>query len=412
MKDLWLEFLSVVMAVTGAGQETITIQLGPRPFYLVDTMKPGPLKAKLESCSEMQMRSADFSIGHRGAPLQFPEHTRESYVAAARMGAGLLECDVTFTSDEQLVCRHGQCDLHTTTNILARPELAGRCRQQFSPYNPQTGELAKAECCSSDYTLAEIKSLCGKMDGFNPQAVTVREYLAGTPGYRTDLYAQCGSILSHSESITLFKELGVKMIPELKVPQVRMPFGKLTAATYPQKLVDEYKKAGVRPEHVWLQSFQLKDIRYWIKTEPEFGKRAVYLDGRYTQPNFKIADATTWQPTMLELRQLGLTYLAPPIWMLLTVDNNGKLVASEYAKRARAAGLELIGWSMERSGPLSKGGGWYYQTSQGSIKSDGDVYQALRVLSQDIGVRGVFSDWPATVTYYANCMGLQSNEHL
>ena len=30
----------------------------------------------------------DFSIGHRGAALQFPEHTKEAYEAGARMGAG------------------------------------------------------------------------------------------------------------------------------------------------------------------------------------------------------------------------------------------------------------------------------------------------------------------------------------
>ena len=30
----------------------------------------------------------------------------------------------------------------------------------------------------------------------------------------------------------------------------------------------------------------------------------------------------------------------------------------------------------------------------------------LDVLARDVGVRGVFSDWPATVTYYASCMGL------
>jgi glycerophosphoryl diester phosphodiesterase len=27
-------------------------------------------------------------------------------------------------------------------------------------------------------------------------------------------------------------------------------------------------------------------------------------------------------------------------------------------------------------------------------------------LAKEVGVRGVFSDWPATTTYYANCMGL------
>ena len=104
------------------GPDAITnIQLGPRPYFLVNDMAPGPLKAKLQSCSNGPFQKTAFSIGHRGAPLMFPEHTQESYEAAARMGAGVLECDVTFTKDKALVCRHAQNDLHTTTNILATP---------------------------------------------------------------------------------------------------------------------------------------------------------------------------------------------------------------------------------------------------------------------------------------------------
>ena len=38
------------------------------------------------------------------------------------------------------------------------------------------------------------------------------------------------------------------------------------------------------------------------------------------------------------------------------------------------------------------------------INNDGDMMKMLDVLAQDVGVMGVFSDWPATVTYYANCM--------
>jgi glycerophosphoryl diester phosphodiesterase len=30
----------------------------------------------------------------------------------------------------------------------------------------------------------------------------------------------------------------------------------------------------------------------------------------------------------------------------------------------------------------------------------------LDVLATQVGIRGIFSDWPATVTYYANCKGL------
>ena len=94
------------------------------------TCEEALLKDRLKSCGNGPFHKTDFSIGHRGAALQFPEHTKESYEAAARMGAGIVECDVTFTKDKELVCRHSQCDLHTTTNILDTP-LAAKCTQAF-----------------------------------------------------------------------------------------------------------------------------------------------------------------------------------------------------------------------------------------------------------------------------------------
>ena len=38
------------------------------------------------------------------------------------------------------------------------------------------------------------------------------------------------------------------------------------------------------------------------------------------------------------------------------------------------------------------------------MTGEGQMLQALHVLANDVGVRGVFSDWPGTVTYYANCL--------
>ena len=29
----------------------------------------------------------------------------------------------------------------------------------------------------------------------------------------------------------------------------------------------------------------------------------------------------------------------------------------------------------------------------------------LDLLARQVGINGIFSDWPATVTYYTNCMG-------
>src|SRR5919106_1845354 len=221
-----------VLAASALAENGSSVQLGPRPFYLVENMDKSDLKSALQACAGTAAAAGEagsgngealapskFSIGHRGAPLQFPEHTRESYVAAARMGAGVIECDVAFTKDRQLVCRHAQCDLHTTTNILAT-DLASTCRVPFTPaefdMNGQRVKAAAALCCTTDLTLAEFKSLKGKMDASNPNASTVEEFLGGTPGFRTDLYATGGTLLSHKESIELFNRLRAKFTPELK----------------------------------------------------------------------------------------------------------------------------------------------------------------------------------------------------
>jgi hypothetical protein len=55
------------------------VQLGPRPFFLVSDMDDGELKEEFLACMEQTPKRTLFSIAHRGAPLQFPEHTKESY---------------------------------------------------------------------------------------------------------------------------------------------------------------------------------------------------------------------------------------------------------------------------------------------------------------------------------------------
>ncbi|MDL0430916.1 glycerophosphodiester phosphodiesterase family protein [Marinobacter sp. TBZ242] len=376
------------------------VHLGPRPFWLVENMDEGPLKGALQSCHARNFRPTDFSIGHRGAPLQFPEHTLESYVAAAQMGAGVLECDVAFTRDRELVCRHAQNDLHTTTNIVTIPELNAKCTQPFVPADPQNGTEAQAECRTSDITLEEFKSLEGKMDAFNPMATTPEEYLEGTAAWRTDLYSSRGTLLTHQESIELFRALGVKFTPELKTPVVEMPFeGDYSQQDYARQMIQDYIDAGVNPRDVWPQSFLLDDVLFWINDMPRFGKQAVFLD---QQPMTAENSSLAW---MESLSAQGVNVLAPALWKMLTLDGHQQIVPSEYAKNARAAGLDLIAWTVERSGPLADGGGWYHQTITDAINNDGDVFKVIDVLAREVGVIGIFSDWPATTTYYANCMG-------
>jgi glycerophosphoryl diester phosphodiesterase len=383
------------------------VQLGPRPFFLINDMADSSLKRKLQQCTKGSYEPSNFSIGHRGAALQFPEHTRESYVAAARMGAGIVECDVTFTKDLQLVCRHAQNDLHTTTNILLTP-LASKCTRAFTPAvfgpNQELITPASAECRTSDITLAEFKQLTGKMDAFNPRARTPQEFVDGTPRFRTDLYSgpTSGHLLTHRESIELFKQLGVKMTPELKAPSVQMPFNGFTQQAYAQKMIDEYKAAHVPPSDVFPQSFNKDDVLYWVEKEPAFGRQAVYLDDANT-----VADL----PSFVELagyRKQGIRIWAPPIFALLAVNGQNEIVPSQAARNAKAAGLDIITWTLERSGILANlNNDFYYQTIQPAVTREGDLFRVIDVLARQVGVRGIFADWPAAVTYYANCMELK-----
>jgi glycerophosphoryl diester phosphodiesterase len=330
------------------------VQLGPRPFYLVDKMNDGDLKDTLARCAAKikKYRHSDFSIGHRGAALQFPEHTKESYEAAHRMGAGILECDVTFTKDAELVCRHAQCDLHTTTNILAT-ELAASCAVPFTPaeFDEDGNRVspATARCCASDLTLAEFKSLEGKMDARDQSATTVEEYLGGTADFRTDLYATGGTLLSHAESIKLFDDLGAKFTPELKGVTDGFGDSGLTLETYARKMIQEYIDAGIKPRRVFAQSFNLDDVFQWIAEFPRFGKQAVFLDGRNP------SDMSANPPPLSEFQDLksaGVNIVAPPMPTLLKIDANNDIVPSGYAVNAKQAGLDIISWTTERSGRI------------------------------------------------------------
>jgi glycerophosphoryl diester phosphodiesterase len=256
---------------------------------------------------------------------------------------------VTFTREGELVCRHAQCDLHTTTNILAT-DLATKCRMPFTPaeFDPITGERTKAasaRCCTSDLTLAEFKSLKGKMDSSNPNAITIEEFMQGNPSFRTELYATDGTLLSHKESIALFQSLETKFTPELKgidrdangnpIVAENSGFGqsKLNQQSYARKMIQEYIDAGIDPRDVFPQSFNLDDVLQWVNEFPQYGKQAVYLDDipssfLTTPPGLKELQA---------LKEKGVNILAPPMPALLTTTPLNEVVPS-YLRRAGQGG--------------------------------------------------------------------------
>jgi glycerophosphoryl diester phosphodiesterase len=98
------------------------------------------------------------------------------------------------------------------------------------------------------------------------------------------------------------------------------------------------------------------------------------------------------------------------MFALLAVNAQDEVVPSQYAKDIKQAGLKTITWTFERSdlrqGASEAGFYWMFDPEGRAIKKDADMYKALHVLAKDVKIKGIFSDWPATVSFYANCMKL------
>jgi glycerophosphoryl diester phosphodiesterase len=135
----------------------------------------------------------------------------------------------------------------------------------------------------------------------------------------------------------------------------------------------------------------------------------VYLDD---------ANVPSELPSLADLQSYvaqGVKIVAPPMWALLTVNAKGQIIPAQYAQDAKAVGLDIITWTIERSGRIgeevlpTKGTAspsFYYQTTLDALHNDGDLMVTLDVLAKQVGILGIFSDWSATVSYYANCTGL------
>jgi glycerophosphoryl diester phosphodiesterase len=53
-----------------------------------------------------------------------------------------------------------------------------------------------------------------------------------------------------------------------------------------------------------------------------------------------------------------------------------------------------------------EGGGYYFTGVNHLINNDGDEFTVMDVIAQQVKAIKIFSDWPGTTTYYANCFGL------
>ncbi len=104
----------------------------------------------------------------------------------------------------------------------------------------------------------------------------------------------------------------------------------------------------IPPQHVFPQSFK-NDILYWVHHEPAFGRQAVFLD------DANVVAELPGFPELVGYKQAGINIVGPPLFALLDLDLENNIVRSQYARNAKAAGLDIITWTLERSGILVGG---------------------------------------------------------
>jgi glycerophosphoryl diester phosphodiesterase len=126
------------------------------------------------------------NVAHRGASAYAPEHTREAYELAIRMGADFVEQDLGVTKDGVLVCLH-DASLERTTNV----------RDVFPDRATRSGLVRRWYL--ADFTLDEIRQLDAG-SWFDPKFAGAR-------------------ILTWQEAIDLVRGRA-GLYPELKLPSL------------------------------------------------------------------------------------------------------------------------------------------------------------------------------------------------
>lgn len=186
---------------------------------------------------------APLVIAHRGASGYLPEHTLESYRLAISMGADFIEPDVVATKDGELVARH-EPNITATTDVSTRPEFASLKTTRRVDGVAETGWF------TTDLTLAELKTLRATQPMAERDPSHNGKY--AIPTLREVLE------LARSEGARLGRTVGV--YPETKHPTYHVNAG-LALEDRLLGLLAEYGYTE-KSSPVIVQSFEVGNLKY------------------------------------------------------------------------------------------------------------------------------------------------------
>ena len=279
-------------------------------------------------------------IAHRGASGERPEHTLEGYRLAIEQGADVIEPDLVMTRDGVLVARHDRY-LSTTTNVADRPEFADRRRVSDD----------RNDWWVEDFTFAEIRTLRARQ----PRAD------------RDQTWNDRFVIPTFEEILDLAAEAGVRTEPEVKSPGY---FASIGLDPLPE-LVRILRARGLdrADAATSVQCFE-PDFLARLNEETDTPLLMLVFPMQELDP-----DVGPLVPTVALQDMVGFADGVGPSKALL-IDADGQ--DTGFVAAAHALGLAVHPWTFRDDQP-----------------ADVDIEAELRRI-YDLGVDGVFTDFPAT----------------
>ncbi|MEH2070488.1 MAG: glycerophosphodiester phosphodiesterase [Nostoc sp.] len=325
-------------------------------------------------------------IAHRGASGYRPEHTLAAYELAIALGADYIEPDLVSTKDGVLIARH-ENEISETTDVASHKEFARRQTTKIIDGESKTGWFTE------DFTLAELKTLRAKerIPQLRSQNIlynglfeipTLQEIINLVKNQSAQINRQIG-IYPETKHPTYFKSIGLALETPL--------LATLTA--------NGYQGANAT---VFIQSFEVENLKY-LSTKTDLplvqlvnnsGKPYDFVVNSNDSTYVDLVTASSLEEIAKYAQAIGVHKN-----LLVTKDSTGKLLSpTSLVIDAHVAGLLVHVWTFRNEDyflPLD-----FQGNPQGEYK-----------LFFNLGIDGVFSDYPDTACAVNENFGLKPNFH-
>jgi glycerophosphoryl diester phosphodiesterase len=315
-------------------------------------------------------------IGHRGASGHLPEHTLAAYSLALLQGADYIEPDLVATRDGVLVARH-ENEIGTTTDVATRPEFEERKRTQYIDGVDVSGWFTE------DFTLAELKTL------------RARERIP-------ELRPQNKRYDGRFDIPTLDEILQyVGYVNSMRAPAKLAPIGVYVETKHPshfasiglrlEPLLLEALKSGLGPAPVYIQSFEVGNLRYLRRQCEHPLVQLIAAEGAPWDQSPEKGGSFANMATPDGLKRVAEYADAVGVQksMVVTEATGGALAPTKLVENAHAAGLQVHAWTFRAENmflPVTFRRG-------NELNGHGDLAAEIR-LHVEAGVDGLFCDFP------------------